>query len=74
MRDAAVDCRIQQFGHPRFVSGIVPRVQKTHSHGFYAAGGHLPGDCFRLNVVQRNVNLAGSEQPFLDFEREMPGN
>ena len=72
MRDATVGFRIQQLGHPRFVNGIVPRMQETHRHGFDAAGGHLPGDCFRLSAIQRNVNFAGSQQPFVDFEREMP--
>ena len=71
MRDAAVNSRIQQLGHLQFMSGIVPRVQETHSHCFCAARGYFPGDGFRLKWIQRSVYLAGSEQPFLDFEREM---
>src|SRR3989442_11973315 len=46
-------------------------MQETYGHSLGGAGSHLPGDRFRMNGIQWSVNLAGSQQPFLNFEREM---
>ena len=48
--------------------------QEAHGHCFYAARVHLPRDRFRLNGIQRSLNLACSQQPFLDFEGKMSRN
>src|SRR5215831_12506900 len=53
---------------------IVPRVQQTDGNGFSSARSHLSGDVRRLNGIEWNMNFAGSKQPLLNLEREVPWN